>query len=77
MAKRFDYSTAWPMIEFWQDRIKKRMDVIRSFIDPIVERALMKKGSNEMLNANGNGNEEDDDVTLLEHLVKLTDGGTR
>jgi hypothetical protein len=71
MARRIGYRTAWPVIEFWQDHIKDRMAVIRAFIDPIVERALMKKEASANLNLDG---AECEDVTLLEHLARLTDG---
>lgn len=70
MAKRFDYGTAWPVLEFWDNKIEKHMDVVRAYIEPIVQNALEKK-------KRSNVHEIDDDeeeVTLLEHLVKMTDG---
>lgn len=70
MANRVDYGPAWPMVEFWGDRIKNDMEVVKAFVDPIVQAALAKK-------RHGNKQEiydDEEEVTLLEHLVKITDG---
>jgi hypothetical protein len=64
-----NYSALWPISEMFEDKIKKHMDVIRAFIDPIIESALLKRDGKIADTLDG-----EEGVTLLEHLVKLTDG---
>ncbi len=76
-ARRGRFLQSWPLFEFWGDKVKQHLKAVDEFIDPIVEDALRKK-SEEM----GAGAEEEnkrkeqvrDDETLLQHLVKFTDG---
>ena len=60
----------WRLIEFWEDGVEKEIQTVFDYVDPIVERALETKRMKELSKAQG----EDEDETLLEHLVKLTDG---
>ena len=56
------------MSEFWEDKIKPHKDVVMAFIDPIVDAALANKRKGEKM---------EEEETLLEHLVALTDGKWR
>ena len=54
------------------------MKIVNAFLDPILAEALRKKHdhqSSEKLVDKERGNDEiEDDETLLDHLVKMTDG---
>lgn len=66
-ARRFHYSSFWPLIEFWRNEVDTRMGVISTFVDPIISAALQKKEKKLSPDA-----EEED--TLLQHLVRQTCG---
>jgi len=62
----------WRLFEFWEDGVEKEIQTVFDYVDPIVERALETRRMKELSKAKGE--DEDEDETLLEHLVKLTDG---
>jgi len=68
VSRRFHYSSFWPLIEFWENKVDTRMGVIGKFVDPIISAALQKKRGEQFL---ADGEEED---TLLQHLVRQTSG---
>lgn len=70
-STRSRYTRAWPLREFWRDKVEEHVQVMDEFVEPLLEEALAKKvkGSQEKVDE-----ELDDDTTLLEHLVRLTDG---
>ena len=72
-AMRSRFLQSWPLAEFWGDKVERQLDAVHRFIDPIVEDALRRKAERSV---EGEDIEKDvlDDETLLEHLVKLTDG---
>ena len=71
MAFRMRYGVHWPLAEFWEDKLKKPMNVVHDFINPIVAQAIQRKRDAE---ANSTGLEKDrDDETLLENLVNSTE----
>ena len=61
----------WPMYEFWSDTAAEPMKVIDAFIMPLLKDALAKKSAKGQSEKKA---EDDDEETLLEHLVNLTDG---
>ena len=67
-ARRFHYSSFWPLIEFWRNEVDTRMGVIGEFVDPIISAALQRKRE-ERLSADVEGED-----TLLQHLVRQTSG---
>ncbi|KAM5540778.1 hypothetical protein V8D89_005422 [Ganoderma adspersum] len=71
-AMRSRFLQSWPLAEFWGDKVEKQLGAVHKFIDPIVEDALRRKAERQVV---GEDIEKDvqDDETLLEHLVKLTD----
>ena len=69
-AARSRFGSFWRLIEFWEDGVEKEIQTVFDYVDPIVKRALETKKMKEISNAEGG----DEDETLLEHLVKLTDG---
>jgi hypothetical protein len=56
----------WRLREFFKDKTKDDMVIIRGFIEPIVRAAICKQ---EESNSN-----EKDEASLLDHLVNVTDG---
>lgn len=81
-AIRGRFLQSWPLFEFWGDRVKKYLAAVDEFIDPIVDEALRKQAKKAPLLQNNDldaieKSDKDqlrDDDTLLEHLIKFTDG---
>lgn len=69
-AARSRLGLFWPLLEFWEDKVEKEIQTVFDYVDPIVRRALETKKAKELPEVQG----EDEDETLLEHLVRLTDG---
>ena len=59
------------MYEFWKDAVEEPLKVIDAFIMPLLNAALEKKAKENKATKSQEG---DDEETLLEHLVNLTDG---
>ena len=69
-AARSRFSQYWPLNEFWEDEVEKEIQTVFDYVDQIVERVLVMKKTKELSKADGT----EDDETLLEHMVRLTDG---
>ncbi|GJE94254.1 cytochrome P450 [Phanerochaete sordida] len=69
-ARRSRYTAAWPLWEFWANKVDAPVRVMDEFVQPLLRDALARKGRAAKARA-----EEavEDGATLLEHLVKLTD----
>ncbi|ESK94736.1 cytochrome p450 monooxygenase pc-1 [Moniliophthora roreri MCA 2997] len=66
----------WPLLsEFWGDKTIAPMKIVNSFIEPIIATALERKKASARL-PKDEKDEIDDDETLLDHLVDLTDDPT-
>lgn len=63
------YAKEWRLVEFWEDKVATQMGITDEFIGPLVHAALQKKKE-----AKGLYEVDKDDETLLDHLVKQTDG---
>ncbi|KAI0786162.1 cytochrome P450 monooxygenase pc-2 [Abortiporus biennis] len=77
LAERLRLGWIWPYLEMFGDKSKKPMKVVDNFLKPIIENALEreKNRTNEMAEQSKTGqkvDEVDDDVTLLDHLVRYT-----
>ena len=72
-AMRGRFLQSYPLFEFWGDKVERHLGEVHKFIDPIVGQALRRKAERQRA---GEDIEKDvrDDETLLEHLVKFTDG---
>ena len=73
-AARGRFQDAWPLFEFWQDKVETEKDAIDKFIGPILTSALQKKAQNALSSGDEKITEED---TLLSQLLKVTDGMSR
>lgn len=72
------FGLLWRVREFWEDKVKKHMKVCYGFIDPILKEALEKKnGMKNNRSSTGSSPktmEAQEGDTLLDHLVKISDG---
>lgn len=66
------FGKVWRLAEFWEDRVTAQMAITNQFIDPLIHVALQKKRD-----AKGVYEVGKDDKTLLDHLVKQTDGTSK
>ena len=66
---RRPFSKAWPLFEFWEDKVGTQIGIANEFIEPLIRAALRKKRD-----AKGVYEVNTDECTLLDHLVQQTDG---
>ena len=59
----------WRLVDFWEDTVGTQMGITDEFIGPLIYAALRKKRESKELY-----DLDKDDETLLDHLVKQTDG---
>ena len=69
MFLRVMYGKSWPLVDFWEDIVAKDKKTINKFTDPLIQAALERKKV-----AKGVYEVDQDDSTLLDHLVHQTDG---
>ena len=63
------YGTTWRLVEFWEDKVATQRRIMNEFIDPLIYAAFQK-----MKDARESHGADKDDETLLDYLVKQTDG---
>ena len=73
LAVRLRIGWSWIFSEVFKDTTRKHMEVVSAYIQPIVEEALRKKRS--AAGKAGSDKTTEDEETLLDHLVKQTEGG--
>ena len=66
----------WRFREITKDLSAEHMEVVDSYIQPILETAINKKNREKGVWEKEAMDNEDDNETLLDHLVKQTDGET-
>jgi len=69
--------TFWRAREFWEDKVRKNIKICNEFIDPILKEALEKKNkmkNNGFSSDSPQTTEAEEGDTLLDHLVKVSDG---
>src|SRR5882724_8482108 len=71
IALRSRLTDSWPLGEFWKDNTKDSMKVINDYIGPILRNALAKEGQTDKQKPKRADVVEE---SLLDHLVKLSDG---
>ncbi|KAF7352323.1 hypothetical protein MVEN_01196000 [Mycena venus] len=70
MTKRGVFSTKWPLLEMWKDRVKPHRETADTYIEPILDAALERKKAKERDLEDG---KRDEGATFLSHLVEATD----
>ena len=68
---RVIYGEFWPLMDFWEDTVATQRGITHELIDPIIHAALKRRKVAKELD------EVQDEGTLLDHLVKQTDGGNQ
>ena len=63
------FGKGWRLTEFWEDKVATQMGITNEFIDPLIHAALQKKR-----NTKGVCELDENEGTLLDHLVQQTDG---
>ncbi|KAF8816539.1 cytochrome P450 [Phlegmacium glaucopus] len=69
-ASRTSFGNDWPLFEFWSNKVTPLRQDIDSFIEPLMEVALAKK--NRALSDGADAKDEDENRSLLSHLVEHT-----
>ncbi len=72
IAARHRQGWVWPIMEFFKDRAADPMKVVNAYIDPILQEAIRR--AKETTNNEKLITEVGEDETLLDHLVKHTQG---
>ncbi|KAJ6563339.1 cytochrome P450 [Mycena vulgaris] len=81
-SRRFPSGASWPLLEFWNDKLKGSMAVIHAFLDPILDEAVARKQSNGVEKPTDVEGDISDDrevqegETLVEHLLNYTEDRT-
>jgi hypothetical protein len=68
---RMGFGSEWPLAEFWKDKIAPLRKVMDDFTGPVLAAALEKR---EQERKKEKDVANDEDLTLLAHLVKHTQG---
>jgi len=67
LLDRFDLAHLWPLGEMFGDKMEEPMKDVNGFVEAIVRNVIERKGKEDA---------KQDEDTLLEHLVTVTDGKT-
>ncbi|KAI0693638.1 cytochrom P450 [Cytidiella melzeri] len=68
-SRRSSLTYAWPLWEFWRNKVDEHIETMDEFIEPLLQEAMSKKRHNK-------GSESSitpQDETMLQHLVNSTD----
>ena len=68
---RMGFGSEWPLAEFWKNKIAPLRKVMDDFTGPVLAAALEK---GEQVRKKEKDAVDDEDLTLLAHLVKHTQG---
>ncbi|WWD18044.1 hypothetical protein CI109_102491 [Kwoniella shandongensis] len=66
VGRRVKIGTIWPLFEMFQDPLKEPMTTIRTFFEPIIDRAIERKRQRQIL-------DENEDIRFIDRLVDVTD----
>ncbi|KAI5117814.1 hypothetical protein M0805_004944 [Coniferiporia weirii] len=75
VSERTQKAMAWPLWEIWRDKTREPMQIVRAYVDPILEEVIRKNREEKATLVSPTIGDKDDvteDETLLDHLVKLT-----
>lgn len=70
---RTRYGINWPLFE-WNDRVLPHRTIVNRFIDPIISAAIVKHKARVAVGDVAESKEVQEEETLLDHLVKITQG---
>ncbi|KAH9950984.1 cytochrome P450 [Amylocystis lapponica] len=72
ISMRLRLGPIWPLWEMFENKTEARMRTVDAFIDPIIADALAKKDARVYEGEEKAVEEQHDDETLLDHLVRYT-----
>lgn len=64
----------WPFYEMFKDKSAEPMRIVDEYLTPILEIAVAKHKEAKAMGLSRRPDEIDDDETLLDNLVKYTEG---
>ncbi|KAJ6577741.1 cytochrome P450 monooxygenase pc-3, partial [Mycena capillaripes] len=72
---------AWPLTEFWHDKVQSPINVVRAFLDPILDDVIARQradGAEKVIDAVGTAKDREvqEGETLVEHLLNYTQDRT-
>ncbi|KAG6893471.1 hypothetical protein C0992_009845, partial [Termitomyces sp. T32_za158] len=75
ISSRERYGWIWPLTEIIEDKTKKPMEIVRAYLDPIIQDAIAKSNvaSKSELKEKSELHVEEGD-TLIGHLVNMSSG---
>lgn len=76
IAMRSRTGWTWRLKELFYDSTKEHMAVVDEYLKPILEEAIRKNRHSIGKGEKAQNGESDENETLLDHLVKYTDGGS-
>lgn len=71
-AQRQRVGKIWPLFEIFGDQLKEPMKIVNSYLDPIIRDTVEKQNRKKALG--DTEKEDEDELTLLDSLVKFTSG---
>ena len=78
IAERSSLGPTWPLLEMFRDKSRESMKVVRDFLDPLIEAAVERKRQEKLSRGDSHESKKEDvpdeDETLLDYLVRFTDG---
>lgn len=74
ISRRIRLGSIWPLWEMFADQTDALMHTVDIFLNPIIEEALAKHKMRIDEGKEDKTDDDDDEVTLLDHLVRYTTG---
>ena len=74
IANRMRSGDVWSVGEISGDKTKPAMEIVSAYLEPILTEALRRKKLQSKVDDKGSKEEIGEDETLLEHLVRFTEG---
>lgn len=74
IADRGNWGPLWELAEFWKDRVEEPLEVVRAYIEPILEEGIRRRREKEAAGLSEKKDEIEDGETPLDYLIKHTDG---
>ena len=76
IIQRLQLGFLWPIPETFSSKTARPMKVIDAYLEPILSAAIERRNKHRKLNpsAKENPDEIEEDETLVDHLLKVTDG---
>ncbi|KAG6844792.1 hypothetical protein H0H87_003721 [Tephrocybe sp. NHM501043] len=77
ISSRERYGWIWPLMEIWEDKTKKPMEIVRAYLDPIIQDAMEKKkatSTDTAMEEKKDAAHVEEGESLIDHLVSQSSG---